>query len=185
MRYYSKRYSVLLNVPPVTVFNINPTRIVHLLNSLGSILARSHFRSAHIATSTTKNVRILPDTHLYTWVESRNLNTISCWRTTVPGIGGVWTRTLTVRVTHTHHYTTPPSYLSGWVGGSNELGQEVPLRFADGGDQTGSRDLLVFCSCLKRKKLRKKIHQCMSVSNHLSSYLSACLLSIHIYLSVY
>ena len=49
-RTYSKHlYSVLL--PPVIGFTINPALIVHLLNSLaclGSILARRHFRGAHM-----------------------------------------------------------------------------------------------------------------------------------------
>ena len=34
-------------ITPVTGYNINPALIVHLLNSLGSILARHHFRGAH------------------------------------------------------------------------------------------------------------------------------------------
>ena len=71
--------SVLL--PLVTGFNINPALIVHLLNSLGSILARRHFRSAHMPHQATDNVCILPDTHLYTWVESSNVDKVSCWRT--------------------------------------------------------------------------------------------------------
>ena len=56
-------------ITPVTGFIINPALIVHLLNSLGSILARCYFRGAHMPHHATNNVRILPGTHLYTWVE--------------------------------------------------------------------------------------------------------------------
>ena len=66
---------------PVTGFNINPALIVHLLNSLGSILARCYFRGARMPHHATNNVRILPGTHLYTWVESSNVDKVSCWRT--------------------------------------------------------------------------------------------------------
>ena len=38
------------------------------------------------------NVRILPGTHLYTWMESSNVDNVSCWRTTVPDIDGNETR---------------------------------------------------------------------------------------------
>ena len=68
-------------ITPVTGFNINPALIVHLLNSLGSILARCYFRGAHMPHHATNNVRILPGTHLYTWVESSNVDKVSCWRT--------------------------------------------------------------------------------------------------------
>ena len=54
---------------------------MHLLNSLGSILARCYFRGAHMPHHATNNVRILPGTHLYTWVESSNVDKVSCWRT--------------------------------------------------------------------------------------------------------
>ena len=86
MRYYSKRFT------PVTGFNINPALIVHLLNSLGSILARCYFRGAHMPHHATNNVRILPGTH-YTpgW---RAAMWIKCLaeRTKVPGIDGNRTR---------------------------------------------------------------------------------------------
>ena len=68
-------------ITPVTGFNIIPALIVHLLNSLGSILARCYFRGAHMPHHATNNVRILPGTHLYTWVESSNVDKVSCWRT--------------------------------------------------------------------------------------------------------
>ena len=54
---------------------------MHLLNSLGSILARCYFRGAHMPHHATNNFRILPGTHLYTWVESSNVDKVSCWRT--------------------------------------------------------------------------------------------------------
>ena len=68
-------------ITPVTGFNINPALIVNLLKSLGSILARCYFRGAHMPHHATNNVRILPGTHLYTWVESSNVDKVSCWRT--------------------------------------------------------------------------------------------------------
>ena len=37
-------------------------------------------------------IHILLGTHLYTWVESSNVDKVSCWRTTVPGIDGNRTR---------------------------------------------------------------------------------------------
>ena len=80
-------------ITPVTGFNINPALIVHLLSSLGSILARRHFRGAHMPYQATNNVRILPGTHLYTWVESSNVE-IKCLAEgqEVPGIDGNQTR---------------------------------------------------------------------------------------------
>ena len=85
-------YSVLL-LPLVTGFNINPTRMVHLLNSLRSILPRRQFRGAHMLHQATNNVRILPGTHLYTWVGSSIVDKVSCWRELkVPGIDGNQTR---------------------------------------------------------------------------------------------
>ena len=44
-------------ITPATAFNyfnISPALIVHLLNSLGSILARRHFRGTHTKSSTDK-----------------------------------------------------------------------------------------------------------------------------------
>ena len=69
-------YSVLL--PRSLDFNINPALKVHHLSSLWSILARRHFRSAHMPNQATNNFRILPVTHLYTWVESSNVDKVSC-----------------------------------------------------------------------------------------------------------
>ena len=80
MKYFSKRFT--LYYYPVTGFNINPAVTVHLLNSLGSILARWHFGGAHMPNQVTNNFRILPDrSHLYTWVESTNVDKVSSWRT--------------------------------------------------------------------------------------------------------
>ena len=49
-------------ITPVTGFNINLALIVHLFNSMGSILARCYFRGAHMPHHATNNVRILPGT---------------------------------------------------------------------------------------------------------------------------
>ena len=46
-----------------------------------------------------------------TCVESSNVDKVSCWRTKVPGDNGIRTRTLSVRVERSHHYTTAPPYL--------------------------------------------------------------------------
>ena len=75
-------------LPQVNGFKINPALIVHLLNSLGSILARHLFRGAHMPHQATNNVLIMPGTHLYTWMESSNMDmdNMSCCRTKVPGI---------------------------------------------------------------------------------------------------
>ena len=64
-------YSVLITTP-VTGFNINPALIVHLLYSLGSILAMRYFRGAHMPYHATNNVRILPGTHT-PFIEPRTL----------------------------------------------------------------------------------------------------------------
>ena len=69
-------YSVLL--PPVVGCNLNPALIVHLLISLGSSLARHYFRGGHMPHQATNNVHILPGTHLYTYVESSNVDKVSC-----------------------------------------------------------------------------------------------------------
>ena len=49
------------------------------------ILAFRQIHTQHI-------LHILPGTHLYTWVESSNVDRVSCWRTKVPGIDGNRTR---------------------------------------------------------------------------------------------
>ena len=78
MGYDSKRYySVLL--PPSTAFNINPALIVHLLNALGSILARYHFSWAH--TCHIKQQIKFASYRVHTWMEIINVDKVSCWRT--------------------------------------------------------------------------------------------------------
>ena len=52
-----------------------------ILNSLGSILARHHFRGAPMPHKATNTVCILLGTHFYTWVKSSNVDKVSCWRT--------------------------------------------------------------------------------------------------------
>ena len=79
--WYTTQSALQCIITPVTGFNINPALIVHFLNSLGSILARCYFRGAHMPHHATNNIRILLGTHLYTWVESNNVDKVSCWRT--------------------------------------------------------------------------------------------------------
>ena len=43
-----------------------------------AILARLHFKVTHMPHQTTNNVRILPGTYLCTWVESSNVEKMSC-----------------------------------------------------------------------------------------------------------
>ena len=81
MRWDTTQSALQCIITPVTGFIINPALIMHLLNSLGSILARRHFRGAHMPHQATNNVRILLGTHLYTWVKSSNVDKVSCWRT--------------------------------------------------------------------------------------------------------
>ena len=72
-------------ITSVTGFNVNPALIVYLLNSLGSILARRHFRGAHMPyqvqiTFASYRVPIYtPGWRAAMWIKS-------CWRTKVPGI---------------------------------------------------------------------------------------------------
>ena len=55
----------------------------------------------------------IPGPHLHTWVESSNVDKVSCWRTKVPGHSANRTRALSVRVEGPHHYTTAPPHDSG------------------------------------------------------------------------
>ena len=51
------------------------------------------FLALQAATVHTQHIlHILPSTHLYTWVESSNVDKVSCSRTKVPGIDGNRTR---------------------------------------------------------------------------------------------
>ena len=54
---------------------------MHLLHSLENILARRHFRGAHMPKQSTNNARILLGTHLYTHVESSNVD--KWWKSNV------------------------------------------------------------------------------------------------------
>ena len=88
--YYEIQLKALFSalLPPITGCNINPALTVHILNSLGSILARRHFRGAVMRHQATHNVSILPGIHLYTMAESSNVDKMSCWRTKVPDNDG-------------------------------------------------------------------------------------------------
>ena len=85
---YTTQCALQCIITPVNAFNINPALVVHLLYSLGSILARRHFTGAHMPHQATNNVPILPGTHSYTWVESSNVDKVSCWQTKVRGADG-------------------------------------------------------------------------------------------------
>ena len=63
-------------ITPVIGFRINSALRVHFLHSLGSIPASRHILQA----------RTMPTQLQYnTWVESSNVDKVSCWRTKVPG----------------------------------------------------------------------------------------------------
>ena len=98
----SKHFTI---ITPVIGFRINSALRVHFLHSMGSIPASRHLTGAHTPTH-HNTVRILPGPHLYTWVESSNVDKVSCWRIKVPGDSGNRTRALSVRVERSHHYTT-------------------------------------------------------------------------------
>ena len=75
-------------ITPVIGFRINSALTVHFLHSLGSIPASRHITGTHMPTT----ARILPGPHLYTWVESSNVDKLSSYRATVgiePGLS-VW-----------------------------------------------------------------------------------------------
>ena len=80
-------------ITPVTGFNINPALKVHLLNSLGSILARYYFRGAHMPYHATNNVRILYRVPIYTpgWRAAMRIKCLDEGYK-VPGIDGNRTR---------------------------------------------------------------------------------------------
>ena len=80
MRYYSKRFTVYY-YPGHWIQYKSCTHSAPSQLPIGSILARCYFWGAHKPNHATNNVRILPGTHLYTWVESSNVDKVSCWRT--------------------------------------------------------------------------------------------------------
>ena len=94
-------------ITPVIGFRHNSALRVHFLHSLGSIPASRRFTGAHMPTQ--PQFRSHPTGSPFnTWVESSNVDKVSCWRTKVPGDSGIRTRTLSVRVERSHHYTTAP-----------------------------------------------------------------------------
>ena len=88
-------------ITPVIGFRHNSALRVHFLHSLGSIPASHRFTGAHIRSHPTGS-------QFNTWVESSNVDRVSCWRTKILGDSGIRTRTLSVRVERSHHYTTAP-----------------------------------------------------------------------------
>ena len=66
---------------------------LHNFHSQGSIPCQAAYHGVtgkyiHNISFTSYRVR----THLYTWLESSNVDKVSCWRTKVPGIDGNRTR---------------------------------------------------------------------------------------------
>ena len=98
-------------ITPVIGFRHNSALKVHFLHSLGSIPASRRFIGAHVPTQ--PQFRSHPTGSPFnTWVESSNVDKVSCWRTKVPCESGNRTRTLSVRVERSLHYTTaPPQYI--------------------------------------------------------------------------
>ena len=94
-------------ITPVIGFRHNSALKVHFLYSLGSIPASRRFIGAHVPTQ--PQFRSHPTGSPFnTWVESSNVDKVSCWRTKVPCESGNRTRTLSVRVERSLHYTTAP-----------------------------------------------------------------------------
>ena len=60
-------------------------------------------------------LHILPGTHLYTWVESSNVDKVSCWRTKCRALTGIEPATLWSRVKGSLQYTPAPVFLFGIV----------------------------------------------------------------------
>ena len=66
-------------ITPVIRFNFNSAlNTVHNFHSLRNTPASRHVTGAIMPIHATNNVRILPGTHLYTWVESSNVDKVSC-----------------------------------------------------------------------------------------------------------
>ena len=61
---------------------------VHNFHSQGTIPCRATYGGVTGKYIHNIILHILPGTHLYTWVESSNVDKLSCWRTKVPGIDG-------------------------------------------------------------------------------------------------
>ena len=71
-------------ITPVIGFRNNSALRVHFLHSLGSIPASRRFTGAHMPTQ--PQIRSHPTGSPFnTWVESSNVDKVSCWRTHVPG----------------------------------------------------------------------------------------------------
>ena len=89
---WCSRRSILL-LPPVVGYNFKTALIVHNFHSQGSIPCRAAYRGV-TGKYILHNIilHILHGTHLYTWVESSNVDKVSCWRTKVPGTDGNRTR---------------------------------------------------------------------------------------------
>ena len=75
MRYYSKRFTVY--------YPGHWIQYQSCTHSAPSLLPGEHSGQVLLqgCTHATCNVRILPGTHLYTLVESSNVDKVSCWRT--------------------------------------------------------------------------------------------------------
>ena len=80
-------------ITPVIGFRHNSALKVHFLHSLGSIPASRRFIGAHVPTQ--PQFRSHPTGSPFnTWVESSNVDKVSCWRTKVPSESGNRTRRL-------------------------------------------------------------------------------------------
>ena len=79
-------------ITPVVGYNFKTELTVHNFNfqSQGSPPCWAAY--CGVQANTQHILHILPGTHLYTWVESSNVDRVSCWRTKVPGIDGKQTR---------------------------------------------------------------------------------------------
>ena len=96
-------------ITPDVWYNFKTALTVHNFHSLGRIPCCLSWRYRQIHTQHI--LPILPGTHLYTWMESSNVDRVSCWRTKVWGID--WNRTCNPLIQSqgfTPVYTTAPPH---------------------------------------------------------------------------
>ena len=111
MRYYSKRFTMYYYPGDlVTGFSINPALKVHLLNTLGSILARCYPFTECIHATSSNNITFASyQVPIYTpgWRAAMWIKCLAEGQT-VPGIDGIEPATLWSRVKGSSQYTMAP-----------------------------------------------------------------------------
>ena len=75
-------------ITPIVGYSFKTALTVHNFHYQGRIPCRAAIVALQANTYTTYPSHPIPDTHLYTWVESSNVDKVSCWRKQVPCIDG-------------------------------------------------------------------------------------------------